>query len=368
MLPLTVRDRPSQRYSRISNAVRNLYPVANYLGGGLISTIENGAPILKMFTRNNNLPRSYKKRKATNQLQKEQAPEKYEQSNGLQYKMKMKKKRKRSKKTLKKRIFNLEKKINKPFSYNKTRDRKAGVLTCGIGAKGESVAYSFTMTDFNAFNNSLRFYNPATGAVVSANPDVSTSDISFDYKVRDTVTIKNNSTNACRLAYCYYECIGDTADAVTTLAAAQINTKGITYSSTNVQHYIGDGYEGYKDFFKATKCRGDVNLAPGDEIVLRYNRGWRKYNTAADMDNTYNKKHNYDLYLRLTGKVVHDSTTSTLVNTGAAQVDIVLDRVYDIRYTGPLKMQSLLGNSNTAGAVAAGEQAMEGVDVETYQV
>lgn len=237
-------------------------------------------------------------------------------------------------KKIKSQIKELKKIAESDMGTLTYRDRAPARLLAGVNAQAASAISASDTTILESVIAQLRYYDPsAPTALVTADGASGSYQKEFFFKrTYSKITLRNNYQTPCHVkVYC---CKPKEDTNITPFVAW---TNGLTdmsnglYSDTNV--FPTDSPQ-FTDLYKTIKSESKL-LNPGQEMVCSNSMKEFQYDPSlTDSHNlTYQTRNKNFLWMIVVQGVIAHDTTLDEQGLIACGVDIVVDRVFEVRYS-----------------------------------
>lgn len=234
------------------------------------------------------------------------------------------------------------------------RVRTAGRL--GANPKLQGVAdLCFTASDLEGHMANLRFYDPGTNALVTANAATGTYDRDIEIGIYRSMIVKNNYHVPAKVQIFSCTPKDTTNNDPVTCWDAGLTDQGVGLLKTNALSKVSDSRQ-LKDIWSCKKVLHKT-MSPGEQISVSNSVKRIVYDFArADLDtNDYQKKLGGHCWLVIVhGVLSHDSTVLAEQGLGSAGIDYLSDITMKFTYDAGKDVEeySYSDNSDTFTNIA----------------
>lgn len=280
------------------------------------------------------------------------------------------KKRPKKKKTrsLKKRVYSLEKKVADNIAIKKCKIRSYGQINNAVNQCNHSTLNILNHLTVETQLDDLRYYS-LSGVQAEVDVDMTGAPATGTWqnvKIANPYwkfTARNNNLVPVDGKMYIIKCISPTSSTPLALAATEDSTVGLASNWYNdIQSYYTD-FRLPKNKFKLLKTES-FRLAPGDEITKSFAMKDFKWSPVANdlADNTYQKS-DYVCMIRCQGVLAHDDADTDALGHAPAGFDYFYEVSFDVRYPSTLNYRYMEHANVFADPMAGGAVVVE-PDVE----
>lgn len=289
----------------------------------------------------------------------------FSNGSGQSQKMPGNKGKKKTKAPLKKRVKQLEDKVNDNlathvFKSEATFQSSAVSNRCGYNLGTLLGAAQFEqMLDAFPFQSTAIPGTPATFDATSV-----TQPAEWKIKCYTKTIMRNNYLYPCNIrCYILKPKVDTNTNPISSVTVGLTEqTSGAIYSTTAPFLYPSDSMEFNEHWKILSSC--DMKLQSGDECVVPYEEEISYNQEFADSNtSTYLKKYSRLIFVRVVGVVCHDNATSTNVGISASAIDAVIERKFTVKYpsAAPIKTTEMVSGLSaiTIGVVGVSSAETE---------
>lgn len=240
---------------------------------------------------------------------------------------------------LNKRVGSLSRQVNQSLATHTGFLKSTFRLASSVKRTTNQTYTPWGFTNMVASLGNLRFYNPATNALVTNNADSGTYNREFLFKnVYSSITLRANYHMPVE-GYIYVVVPKDDTDnspsAAVTAGATDQALGPLTSKETQLDLFPTH-MDHFNRFWKIVK-RAKVNIKAGGTMTVAYspNRSfiYDPANADAHALEYQSKYHAHAYYVRIRGPIAHDSANfATEIGVPPVSVDVELNTKYVIRY------------------------------------
>lgn len=221
---------------------------------------------------------------------------------------------KKAPKTIQSQINDLAKKVNVSLSKHTYRYALADELSCNAGECDHEEIYPVSPTLLETYTNNLRFYDPATAALVTADPTTLTASNDIKFKnVHSKLTVKANYLVPAHVKIYLCKLKSDSDIGVLATYSAGLADQCVTAGADTetLLMYLTD-IERVTEQFNID-CVADKLLYSGDEVSVSHNTGEFMWDSSHnDTETGYQKQHKFFSWvIRVESVLGHDNTLAT---------------------------------------------------------
>lgn len=243
--------------------------------------------------------------------------------------------------------------MNQQQAEHVRRRRDTGQLVCNLAESSvNNISSRSTIGDIEAACAQLRYFNPATNALVTQSGVTGTYSRDINLSIYRKIMVVNNYNVAVNVEI--FSCFPRNA---TSIPPQQAWANGLAdnggLSQTSPLTYVSDSAE-LTDIWEIRKvCKG--RLLPAQMKMCTATTPEFSYQIATADNHTLAYQRNqggHGWLVRLVGSIGHDNTTSNLINTIPGGIDWMTDVTYKIKYDAgkDLKDYSVENNSGNITA------------------
>lgn len=279
--------------------------------------------------------------------------------NRIQYKSKYKKKGTSKRRTLKKRVDDLEK-FKTNFSKKIFRELTYTKHSCNDNECAYTQFSAVTSLNLEGSVDNLRFLDRSVGDDVEVSMINASAAIKRNIVFRDiycAVRARNNYSIPCELTFYWFLTTENTDVSISSKITTSGTNLNISSPLTDLNVYPSD-LDVLKRSYKILRTE-KVTLNAGDQAESKYTRHMKKYdptyldNLPASED--ANVKGDINCVIRIQGVLAHDTTTSSNVGRADASCDLEFYRKWSVVYPSDARFMEFETTNN--GSAIVGEVA-----------
>jgi len=248
--------------------------------------------------------------------------------------------------------------------------RAANAVSCVSGASACSSGINLLKTDkFTDLAGTYTFARAATTGLPTA-MDLSSAADNFKMcvvKAKVDVELRNASNQESTVEWYVLRPkvrISKTPSQILDEEYADVYSPVGSYTGTTDPTFSVEDSEWMKKWYKVERS-GTLRLAPTGRAILNhtwYPGKWISHDEISTMTGTYTEHGSCFVFLKVCGGLVHDSTTTTLVNTGIAKVDYLYTLEIDYVTSNEFIVPKRTADFSGLGTITVGVQ--DNMDVE----
>lgn len=244
----------------------------------------------------------------------------------------------RKKRSLKKRVNALEKREPPKSRYWRVEKE---LFVMDVAAVNRTMWYAIPLTTKDSLLTTAALIN----AGANTKTDVDNSRVGLE--------MKNNRTGNSKVEYQIFRCKANTDEGILEDLRESLTLRGLTVTNTVVKaggtatstksreptYLVMDGIEQHHPLWHGNRESTSwqpvgnikkVDIGPGDSIMLSHNSGKLIYDTdlvtGADTGEIFFKHYDYQIVIRLSGGIGHDTTNTTNLGFGFARLECLRTR------------------------------------------